>query len=46
TASELEPTWFDGHDIIGVTAGASTPDSSIDAVVARIEEIDRATAGV
>jgi 4-hydroxy-3-methylbut-2-enyl diphosphate reductase len=41
TASELDAAWFDGHEIIGVTAGASTPDSSIDAVVSRIEEIDR-----
>ena len=42
TANELELEWFDGHDDIGVTAGASTPDFSIDAVVERIEEFDRA----
>ncbi len=42
TADELEQEWFDGHDDIGVTAGASTPDFSIDAVVERIEEFDRA----
>ncbi len=40
TSGELEPEWFDGHEDIGVTAGASTPDFSIDAVVQRIEEID------
>lgn len=40
TSGELEPEWFDGHEDIGVTAGASTPDFSIDAVVKRIEEID------
>ena len=41
TANELEPQWFEGYEDIGVTAGASTPDFSIDAVVARIEEIDQ-----
>jgi len=41
TADELESQWFDGHEDVGVTAGASTPDFSIDAVVARIEEIDQ-----
>ncbi len=39
TASELEAEWFRQHESVGVTAGASTPDSSIDEVVARIEEI-------
>ena len=39
TATELDPAWFAGHDAVGVTAGASTPDTSIDHVVARIEEI-------
>ena len=38
TADELEIDWFDQHETVGVTAGASTPDSSIDAVVTRIEE--------
>ncbi|MDE2988276.1 MAG: 4-hydroxy-3-methylbut-2-enyl diphosphate reductase [Chloroflexota bacterium] len=42
TADELKREWFDGHQDIGVTAGASTPDFSIDAVVERIEEIDAA----
>jgi 4-hydroxy-3-methylbut-2-enyl diphosphate reductase len=39
TAGELEAAWFLNHDAIGVTAGASTPDSSIDEVVERLEEI-------
>ena len=39
TSEELDPGWFDGHDVVGVTAGASTPDTSIDHVVERIEEI-------
>lgn len=39
TAAELEEEWFDGFETIGVTAGASTPDFSIDEVVKRIEAI-------
>ena len=39
TATELENDWFEGFETVGVTAGASTPDFSIDEVVARIEEI-------
>jgi 4-hydroxy-3-methylbut-2-enyl diphosphate reductase len=38
TAEELSQGWFAGHEQVGVTAGASTPDTSIDAVVGRIEE--------
>ncbi len=38
SAEEIQLTWFTGHEAVGVTAGASTPDFSIDAVVARIEE--------
>ncbi len=36
SSAELEPEWFDGADRIGLTAGASTPDSSIDEVEARL----------
>ncbi len=39
TAAELRDEWFHGHHDIGVTAGASTPDFSIDAVAERIEQI-------
>jgi 4-hydroxy-3-methylbut-2-enyl diphosphate reductase len=38
-ASELDPAWFTGVERIGLTAGASTPDYSIDAVEARIHEL-------
>lgn len=38
-ASELEPAWFTGAQIIGVTAGASTPTSMIDNVVSAIERV-------
>ena len=38
-AGELDPAWFTGVERIGLTAGASTPDYSIDAVEARIREM-------
>lgn len=39
TAADLEPVWFHGKQSVGVSAGASTPDELIDAVVGRIREI-------
>ena len=36
SSAELEPGWFEGADRIGLTAGASTPDSSIDEVEERL----------
>lgn len=36
---ELEGTWFEGAELVGVTAGASTPTSQIDEVVAAIREL-------
>jgi 4-hydroxy-3-methylbut-2-enyl diphosphate reductase len=35
---EIHTGWFDGAGAIGITAGASTPESQIDAVCAYIEE--------
>ncbi len=37
--TELEATWFQDALRIGITAGASTPQSQINAVVARIQEL-------
>jgi 4-hydroxy-3-methylbut-2-enyl diphosphate reductase len=37
TARELRQDWFDSDDIIGLTAGTSTPDSVIDAVAEMLE---------
>lgn len=37
SAGELDPAWLDGADLVGITAGASTPASHIDAVRQRIE---------
>lgn len=36
---ELDPAWFAGVERIGLTAGASTPDFSVDAVEERIREL-------
>jgi len=36
---ELQADWFDGVDRVGLTAGASTPDYSIDEVERRIHEL-------
>jgi 4-hydroxy-3-methylbut-2-enyl diphosphate reductase len=40
--AELEAAWFQGVNRIGLTAGASTPDYSIDQVEARLRELLRA----
>ncbi|MBI2853179.1 MAG: 4-hydroxy-3-methylbut-2-enyl diphosphate reductase [Chloroflexi bacterium] len=40
TADEIQPDWFKGCRHVGVTSGASTPDETIDEVVARLEEIE------
>ena len=37
--AELEPAWFTGAERIGLTAGASTPDYSIDEVESRLREL-------
>ena len=37
---ELMPGWFAGVRTVGITAGASTPPDQIEAVAARIREID------
>jgi 4-hydroxy-3-methylbut-2-enyl diphosphate reductase len=38
TAGELRPEWFVGAEMVGITAGTSTPDSVIQEVERRIEE--------
>jgi len=38
TDKELKKEWFDGKVIVGVTAGASTPDWIIDNVINKIKE--------
>ncbi len=36
---DLDPTWFTNIDTVGISAGASTPDSIIGAVTRKIEKI-------
>ncbi|MBT3363524.1 MAG: 4-hydroxy-3-methylbut-2-enyl diphosphate reductase [Chloroflexi bacterium] len=38
-ADEIEDCWFDDRSIVGVTAGASTPDNVIDAVVDKLTDM-------
>jgi 4-hydroxy-3-methylbut-2-enyl diphosphate reductase len=39
TADEIEPSWVEGKELIGVTAGASTAEESVDEVIKRLEEM-------
>ena len=42
-ASELRDEWFEGFDIVGLTAGTSTPDRVIAEIRERLEAMPRAT---
>jgi len=39
TADEIDAAWFSGKEHVGVTAGASTPDETVDALMARLESL-------
>jgi 4-hydroxy-3-methylbut-2-enyl diphosphate reductase len=39
SAADIQPQWLDGHEHVGVTAGASTPDETVQSVVARLREL-------
>lgn len=39
SAVEIDPAWFAGCESVGVTAGASTPDDQIEAVIAALERL-------
>ncbi len=39
TADDIDPSWFEDGDRIGITTGTSTPDWVIDDVLARLREI-------
>jgi 4-hydroxy-3-methylbut-2-en-1-yl diphosphate reductase len=36
---DLEPAWLEGHETVGLTAGASSPDLLVDRVFARLSEL-------
>lgn len=38
-ADELDPAWFRGRELVGITAGASTPAAQIEAVRAAVEAL-------
>jgi 4-hydroxy-3-methylbut-2-en-1-yl diphosphate reductase len=37
--TDLDPAWLDGHETVGLTAGASSPDILVDRVVGRLAEL-------
>jgi 4-hydroxy-3-methylbut-2-enyl diphosphate reductase len=39
TEDELEPSWFDGCRVVGLSAGASTPDWVIEGVAGRLRSM-------
>ena len=39
TESDLRPEWFHGSEVVGITAGTSTPDHVIDGIERRIREL-------
>jgi 4-hydroxy-3-methylbut-2-enyl diphosphate reductase len=40
TEQELEPAWFSGCRVVGISAGASTPDWVVEGVAARLRGMD------
>jgi len=40
-ADDLNPEWFDDSDVVGITAGASTPDNIIEDVTAKIKSFSK-----
>jgi 4-hydroxy-3-methylbut-2-enyl diphosphate reductase len=41
TDADVRADWFEGADVVGLTAGTSTPDDVIDRVEARVREVER-----
>lgn len=39
TIEEIDPAWFEGCELVGVSAGASTPEDQTDAVMAYLESL-------
>ena len=40
TDADVRPEWFDAAEVVGLTAGTSTPDDVIDRVEARIRQVE------
>jgi 4-hydroxy-3-methylbut-2-en-1-yl diphosphate reductase len=40
TDADVRPEWFDGVQVVGLTAGTSTPDDMIERVEARIRQVE------
>ena len=43
--ADVRAEWFDGAEIVGLTAGTSTPDEIIDRIESRIREVEREVVG-
>ncbi len=39
--SDIDPAWLRGKRVVGITAGASTPDESVRAVIERLRELEQ-----
>ncbi|MDR1512010.1 MAG: 4-hydroxy-3-methylbut-2-enyl diphosphate reductase, partial [Propionibacteriaceae bacterium] len=39
SADEIDPGWLEDATVVGVTSGASVPDSLVQAVVARLQDL-------
>jgi 4-hydroxy-3-methylbut-2-enyl diphosphate reductase len=46
TETDVRPEWFDAANVVGLTAGTSTPDDVIDRVEARIRQLEARTPSV
>ena len=43
SSGELDSAWFEDCETVGISAGASTPDETIEEVIKRIKEIGQVT---
>lgn len=46
SADDIAPEWLHGYETVGLTAGTSTPESTIEAVHQRLQEIASAHSGI
>jgi 4-hydroxy-3-methylbut-2-enyl diphosphate reductase IspH len=43
TDTDVRPQWFDGANVVGLTAGTSTPDDVLDRVQMRLRQVTEST---